>query len=116
MKKIFLLIIFLFQISLSANSFAYYENYDNAEYTTVNDILNGDNYSSYVKVRGFMVKQITHDVFLFDDDTGRLKVKITERMMQDLDIDARTRVVIRGYINRLEHETNIIGESIELAN
>jgi len=111
MRKIIFLILLLTQLS-----FAYNGTGNNEEITTVREILDYDTDAYHVKIKGQLVKQISHDIFLFDDGTGKIRVKVTQRMLQGLEIDPRTKVIIRGTINRLKYQTNIEGESVEIAN
>ena len=109
MKKIIIIMIILAQ-----SAFASYHASETIYLTTVQEVLDG-NTDDNVTLKGQLVKKISHDIYLFDDGTALIKVKVTARMIQNLDITPRTKVIITGEVNRRKHETSIEGESVELA-
>lgn len=58
-----------------------------------------DKSDEFVKVKGFVVKQINKDTYQFKDSTGDITVEIDKKRLPDSPFDEKTEVVIIGEVD-----------------
>jgi uncharacterized protein (TIGR00156 family) len=115
MKKTILIAAFLTQSFLAQSVFAAYTGPETSDFTKVKDVVEkGFNHSS-VKLEGFLIKRLSYDRFLFEDETSKIEMKISSRLFPEADINEKTKVVIRGELEKKKHYTEVEAKTVEIA-
>ncbi|HCM63523.1 MAG TPA: hypothetical protein DIT05_13415 [Morganella sp. (in: Bacteria)] len=76
-----------------------------------NDLPN----DSYVMVEGYIVRNVSHNLYEFKDDSGITRVKIDNKKWNGLNISPDVKIKIEGKIDNhlIQHEINV--EKVSLA-
>ena len=72
--------------------------------TTVQTILKNHYDDMRVSIKGYLVKRLSHDKYLFKDETGEIIVEIDEKYMPHDDITPKTLVKIDGEVD-IKHKS-----------
>lgn len=105
-------------LSLSFNAMANYNgNYQAnsggfvSQSTSVTSVSNVDNLpnDSTIIIEGFIVRNITHNVYEFKDDSGSIRVKIDNDKWNGLNISSDTKIRIEGRVDNhlVQDEINV---------
>ena len=73
--------------------------------TTVQAILKNHYDDMRVTIKGYIVKRLSHDKYLFKDETGEIIVDIDEKYMPHDDITPKTLIKIDGEVD-VKHKGN----------
>lgn len=68
--------------------------------TTVAAILKAPVEDQDVVLTGVLVKKVSKEKYIFSDGSGQMRVEIDNKYMADLVIDEKTRVEIRGEVEK----------------
>lgn len=76
-----------------------------------NDLSN----DSYVMMEGYIVRNVSHDLYEFKDDSGVTRVKIDNKKWNGLRVSPNVKIRIEGKVdnNLIQHEINV--EKVSLA-
>ncbi|WP_368879600.1 YgiW/YdeI family stress tolerance OB fold protein [Proteus terrae] len=105
-------------LSLSFNAMANYNGNHQAnsggfvsQSTSVTSVSNVDNRpnDSTIIIEGFIVRNITHNVYEFKDDSGSIRVKIDNDKWNGLNISSDTKIRIEGRVDNhlVQNEINV---------
>ncbi|MCW9688082.1 YgiW/YdeI family stress tolerance OB fold protein [Proteus terrae] len=105
-------------LSLSFNAMANYNGNHQAnsggfvsQSTSVTSVSNVDNLpnDSTIIIEGFIVRNITHNVYEFKDDSGSIRVKIDNDKWNGLNISSDTKIRIEGRVDNhlVQDEINV---------
>ncbi len=105
-------------LSLSFNAMANYNGNHQAnsggfvsQSTSVTSVSNVDNRpnDSTIIIEGFIVRNITHNVYEFKDDSGSIRVKIDNDKWNGLNISSDTKIRIEGRVDNhlVQDEINV---------
>lgn len=71
----------------------------NNETQTVSEVKEMDD-DAYVSLKGFIIKQLGDDDYLFKDETGEIKVDIDDDVWKGQSVDPDTKIQIRGEVDK----------------
>ncbi|HIE5766478.1 TPA: YgiW/YdeI family stress tolerance OB fold protein [Proteus mirabilis] len=105
-------------LSLSFNAMANYNGNHQvnsggfvSQSTSVTSVSNVDNLpnNSTIIIEGFIVRNITHNVYEFKDDSGSIRVKIDNDKWNGLNVSSDTKIRIEGRIDNhlVQDEINV---------
>jgi len=69
-------------------------------FTNVTDVIASAKDDSLVELDGYIIKQLTKDKFLFSDGKAQIRVEIDQEIFPRQAINERTRVRIRGEVEK----------------